>query len=156
MSRGGLKSNVTPHTEPSHQRLARITAALNGERDSMQDSEHSASNLKCVPSELDLYPSQPRSPETLIEHDLPRKATHDSDTLLNEDEQEEELFEATEAEETTRLGDEEAEMRRTVQVLFELEETLLDQHISNIKVSEPLSFRVSILSLSLISNRLIV
>ena len=34
-------------------------------------------------------------------------------------------------------------MRKTVQVLFELEESLLDQHITNIKVSRQFFLRIS-------------
>lgn len=85
-------------------------------------------------------------PEDLIEHDIPRKAINLSDSFSIEEEQKDEDFEEEfgfEIErspdrkckkEPTHLSDGEAEMRRTVQVLFELEEALLDQHISNIKV----------------------
>jgi len=96
-----------------------------------------------------MYLSQNHSTESLIEHDLPKSVTNISDEISNEeDEWEEEeglevefeletpkSQEGNKKKKSNRLTEEEAEMRKTVQVLFELEESLLDQHITNIKVS---------------------
>jgi hypothetical protein len=46
-----------------------------------------------------------------------------------------EISDLEEEELTNPTEDEEAEMRRTVQALFQLEEELLNQHMSNIQVS---------------------
>ena len=95
-----------------------------------------------------MYLSQTHSTESLIEHDLPRSVTNISDEISNEEEEWEDDgievefdLETSKSQEGNKekksncLTKEEAEMRRTVQVLFELEESLLDQHITNIKVS---------------------
>ena len=93
-----------------------------------------------------MYLSQTQSTESFIEHDRPRSVANISDEISNEENepQEEESEVGFELEtsmsqegnnkkKSTLLSEEEAEMRRTVQVLFELEESLLDQHITNIK-----------------------
>ena len=53
--------------------------------------------------------------------------------------------------EESRINKEETEIRKTAQALFALEEALLDQHISNIKVSKNKSFAF-LLFYSLISR----
>ena len=133
MGREGSKANTTPCLEPSNQRLARITAALNWERDASRDSELVIS----VPdrSEQETHVEQNHFSESLVEHDQPRNAERFSFKVPYEEEKETGLIETENIDEIDLLCDEEAEMRRTVEVLFELEESLLDQHISNIKVS---------------------
>ena len=143
-TRGGSKTNISVRAGPSQQRLARITAALDGERKTGKDSEQSASAMNCVPKEHDVfYTSQPCSTGSLLEPEIITDRSDESsyeESILQEKIAAEFESETPKSEEgninkkSSFLLKEEAEMRRTVQVLFELEESLLDQHITNIKV----------------------
>ena len=112
--------------EPSEQRLHRIAAALCWEPNTSIDSKPSV--------------SQTHLEETAAVHDLPGDDVDILDELLIEENDLNEDRDSAELEPKTQntYGDtntEETEMRRTAQALFELEESLLDQHITNIKVS---------------------
>eukprot|EP00536_Pseudo-nitzschia_multiseries_P012536 jgi/Psemu1/244639/estExt_Genewise1.C_4850004 len=74
---------------------------------------------------------EPNSPNILSSEDEDEEEEEEDDD--DEDENEEEFVPAEDQNDIAPLSNEEAEMRRTVQILFELEESLLDQHISNIK-----------------------
>ena len=119
------------------------------------DSKQLASSVDHVPSNQNIYSSQ--TEERFSDHDISRDVINVSDEIsVEEKERNEEVdlddFElesALSSEENYRTEgtnpiEEETEMRRTVQRLFELEESLLDQHITNIKVSRRVnSFSVS-------------
>jgi hypothetical protein len=106
--------------------------------------------LNCVSSEQDIHlnQTQTHSTERLIERDQIETVDYKAhDGILKEEiEQEVEEVEEVETPKSANLKksppsrEEEAEMRKTVQVLFELEESLLDQHITNIKVSRQFFF----------------
>jgi len=142
--RRGSTANVTAIAEPSQQRLARVAAALHWEPSAAMDSKQLASSVDHVPSNQNIYSSQ--TEERFSDHDISRDVINVSDEIsVEEKERNEEVdlddFElesALSSEENYRTEgtnpiEEETEMRRTVQRLFELEESLLDQHITNIK-----------------------
>jgi len=121
-SRTGSKSNVVATIEPSQKRLSRIAAALSLDRTNLTSEEVS-----------DLDESQQEERDEFNDAvDISDEALFDESEQGISDELEPEI---NEKEEEPRLSEEETEMRRTAQALFELEESLLDQHISNIKVS---------------------
>ena len=108
--------------EPSQQRLSRIAAALSLDRTNLTPEEVS-----------DLDESQEEERDEFNDVvDISDEALFDESEQGISVELESEI---NEMKEESRLSDEETEMRRTAQALFELEESLLDQHISNIKVS---------------------
>lgn len=90
-----------------------------------------------------MYLSQTHSTERPFEVDLIETIDNKEKAEVDEVGTKQELFEAKIPKfdeeinviKSPPLREEETEMRRTVQVLFELEESLLDQHITNIKVS---------------------
>ena len=122
-SRGGTKSNATTSIGPSKQRLARITAALSLEGNVPIDSN--------ATPEVDAYLSQTLQEEDEFDDDFSRDAVNVSDEISVDE------FEQGGSndmkEEDDRLSEEETEIRKTAQALFALEESLMDQHISNIK-----------------------
>ena len=128
---------------PSQTRLTRIAAALDWVRNTETESEPTATPFNCLSSEQDMYLRQTHSTERLLGADLIENIDNKSEEEVDEVGIEQELFEAEipKFEEQTNviksppLRDEQTEMRRTVQILFELEESLLDEHITNIKVS---------------------
>lgn len=109
--------------------MSRIAAALYWDPNTSRDSKLSASSP--VPQ---AYPEESFA-------DLDISGGEISDEISIEDIQqsnegiEVELAVGTNMTEQSRMSEEETEMRRTAQELFELEELLLDQHITNIKVS---------------------
>jgi hypothetical protein len=127
--------------------LARIAAALDWVRNTPTDSEQLTNPLNCVSSEQGIYLSQTQthSPENFLESDPIETVDYKAHDQVLEEGIEQEFDEFDEFEVDTPKSanlkkspasrKEEAEMRKTVQVLFELEESLLDQHITNIKVS---------------------
>ena len=110
--------------------------------------------MNCVSSEqgIHLNQTQTHSTERLFERDQIETVDYKAhDGILEEGiEQEFEEVEEVETPKSANLKksppsrEEEAEMRKTVQVLFELEESLLDQHITNIKVSRQFFLRISL------------
>mmetsp|Transcript_45629 Transcript_45629/g.51471 ORF Transcript_45629/g.51471 Transcript_45629/m.51471 type:complete len:633 (-) Transcript_45629:115-2013(-) len=139
--RGGSKFKMSSSIGPSQIRLTRIAAALDWVRHTETESEPTATPFNCLSSEQDIYPRQTHSTERLLGADLIENIDNKSEEEVDEVGIEQELFEAEipKFEEETNviksppLRDEQTEMRRTVQILFELEESLLDQHIINIK-----------------------
>jgi len=122
--RAGSNSNIMASIEPSQHRLSRIAAALCWEPNTSMYSKPSV--------------SQTHLEETVTDHDLPGDDVDILDELLIEENELNEDGVSAELEPKTQstYGDtnmEETEMRRTAQALFELEESLLDQHITNIK-----------------------
>jgi hypothetical protein len=112
--------------EPSQQRLSRIAASLCWEPNTSIYSKPSV--------------SQTHLEETVAVHDLPRDAVNISDEISIEENEFNKDGVSAELESKTQktyggTNMEETEMRRTAQALFESEESLLDQHITNIKVS---------------------
>ena len=133
--------------------MTRIAAALDWVQNTQTDSEQITNPLNCVSSEqgMHLNQTQTHSTKRLFERDPIETVDYKAhDGVLEEGiEQEFEELEDLEKVETPKSDnlkksppsrDEEAEMRRTVQVMFELEESLLDQHITNIKVSRQFFF----------------
>ena len=119
--------------EPSQDRLSRITAALCLERNTPTASEE------------DTYASQTKDEERDTDLDLSREIVNVSNEIsIDENENGPSIgfkadtrtsYTESETKEQSRASEEETEIRRTAQALFELEETILDQHIANIKVS---------------------
>ena len=103
--------------------------------------------MNCVSSEqgIHLNQTQTHSTERLFERDQIETVDYKAHDGILEEEIEQEV-EEVETPKSANLKksppsrEEEAEMRKTVQVLFELEESLLDQHITNIKVSRQFFF----------------
>jgi hypothetical protein len=133
--------------------LTRIAAALDWVRNTQTDSEQITNPLNCVSSEHGIYLNQTQTHLTKILFERDPIETVDykahngvlEEGIKQEFEELEELEEvetpkSTNLKKSPRSRDEEAEMRKTVQVLFELEESLLDQHITNIKVSRQFFF----------------
>ena len=136
--RGGSKSSTTSSVEPSLERLSRITSALSWDRSSLSNLHQSSRPPTFDPEEIDVQLSQRThleeicsdavdiSDEIEIEKNIERLSIgFDSETLKSHG--------GNNKEESSTI--EETEMRKTAQALFELEESLLDQHITNIKVS---------------------
>ena len=106
--------------------------------------------MNCVSSEQDIHlnQTQTHSTERLFERDQIETVDYKAHDGILEEEIEQEV-EEVETPKSANLKksppsrEEEAEMRKTVQVLFELEESLLDQHITNIKVSRQFFLRIS-------------
>lgn len=105
------------------QRLARITAALS--------LEGNVPNNSNATPEVDAYLSQTLQEEDEFADDFSRDPVNVSDEISVDE------FEQGDSndmkEEDDRLSEEETKIRKTAQALFALEESLLDQHISNIK-----------------------
>ena len=112
--------------------------------------------MNCVSSGqgIHLNQTQTHSTERLFERDQIETVDYKAHDGILEEEIEQEVQEVEEVEEVETpksanlkksppSREEEAEMRKTVQVLFELEESLLDQHITNIKVSRQFFLRIS-------------
>lgn len=136
---GSTASNI----QPSKQRLARIEASLAWEE--AESSEQVAVQ--------DLLSSQNKalSPTGLVESAMDSDPSESVSTLSAELSDAEDNFQGDEESNGMKVRakmiqdggnvkgeptqEEEAEMRRTVQALFELEEALLNQHMSNIQVS---------------------
>ena len=105
------------------QRLARITAALS--------LEGNVPNNSNATPEVDAYLSQTLQEEDEFADDFSRDPVNVSDEISVDE------FEQGDSndmkEEDDRMSEEETKIRKTAQALFALEESLLDQHISNIK-----------------------
>eukprot|EP00535_Pseudo-nitzschia_heimii_P005035 CAMPEP_0197191310 /NCGR_PEP_ID=MMETSP1423-20130617/23147_1 /TAXON_ID=476441 /ORGANISM="Pseudo-nitzschia heimii, Strain UNC1101" /LENGTH=598 /DNA_ID=CAMNT_0042643909 /DNA_START=138 /DNA_END=1934 /DNA_ORIENTATION=+ len=128
-SRGGSKSNIMSRNQPSPGRLSRITSVLCLDRNAVSfDSAENDVQLSQQQTHLDYLCS-------------------DAVEISNESEIEEDTEELsigfdseTETRKSHGVNNKEAssiievtEMRKTAQALFEIEESLLDQHIKNIK-----------------------
>lgn len=126
---------------PSQQRLARIAASLgwNPENSELIDVQGLLSSR-----------NKTLSPTGLVERAVDSNSSQSVSTLSAEMSDAEDIFQESEESEDLKFRtnliedgsnrnaeptqEEEAEMRRTVQALFELEEALLNQHMSNIQV----------------------
>lgn len=117
--------------EPSKQRLSRITAALCWERQTSTGTDPNTN----APIEQDLSLSQTDPSEDFANLSIDPVDALDEISIEENDENEEPYYGGNGMKEESQLSEEETQMRKTAQALFELEESLLDQHITNIKVS---------------------
>mmetsp|Transcript_11589 Transcript_11589/g.20452 ORF Transcript_11589/g.20452 Transcript_11589/m.20452 type:complete len:250 (+) Transcript_11589:381-1130(+) len=135
--RSATKNAVPAKIQLSQERLARIFAALESSQD------HSNSSKEAGVQKLLSARNKQLSPTGLVENTEDPDYPESVSTLSGEMSDLEDIFEdGPEAIVSTNEGsnkqrkpteEEEAEMRRTVQALFELEEALLNQHMSNIQ-----------------------
>ena len=124
--------------DPSEERLSRITSSLCLDRNAQSNFERSSSLPTPDLIEKDANVSQQSHLE-----DLSRNDANISDQIESEDNREALPIEFDSGIRNSHRGNEKEEssvsevtqMRKTAQALFELEESLLDQHITNIKVS---------------------